>query len=259
MTLAEQVAAYWNERIHDLEMTEEPVGSPGFFRDLDEYRFDKLRYLPKAVDFGGYAGKRVVEVGCGLGLDLMRFAKGGAQVTGIDLSRQAIDLARAYFEGEGVAADLQVMDGNAMTFADATFDLVYVHGVLPYAADPAGIVRECYRVLAPGGEGIFMNYNSRSWLSLLSRVAKVGLEHDDAPAFRPRTHAEFAALLEPFPESRIVGERFPVKSRLHKGVKGALFNGVFVPAFRVLPRSLVQRWGWHWMGYGRKPGSTTAS
>ena len=226
------VAAYWNERIHDLEMTDQPVGSPGFFRDLAEYRFDKLRYLQNVVDFGGYAGKRVLEVGCGLGLDLMLFARGGAHCTGIDLSAQAIGLAGTYFEGEGIEAEFSVMDGAAMEYDDDTFDVVYVHGVLPYAADAAAIVRDCHRVL--------------------SRFAKVGLELDDAPVFRPRTRAELAALLEPFDDVRIVGERFPVKSRLHKGLKGALFNGVFVPAFRILPKAIVRRWGWHWMAYGRK-------
>ena len=43
----DEVRRYWNERIHDLEMTTHPVGSREFFADLDEYRFDKLRYLPE--------------------------------------------------------------------------------------------------------------------------------------------------------------------------------------------------------------------
>jgi len=249
---AEEVAAYWNAHIHDLEMTDAPVGSVRFFEELAEYRFDKLRYLPRVVDFDGYAGKRVLEVGCGLGLDLMRFARGGANVTGVELSSQAIDLARQYFNGEQMPVRLEVMDGANLDFPDAKFDVAYVHGVLPYAADAAAIVRECHRVLAPGGIGIFMNYNSRSWLSFLSRYTGVGLEHDDAPEFRPRTRREFSELLAPFENVRVVGERFPVKSRLHKGLKGALFNSVFVPAFRVLPKPLVRRWGWHWMGYGTK-------
>ena len=45
------IQRYWNERIHDLEMTEHPVGTREFFDDLDDYRFDKLHYLPQLVDF----------------------------------------------------------------------------------------------------------------------------------------------------------------------------------------------------------------
>ena len=58
--------------------------------------------------------------------------------------------------------------------------------------------------------------------------------------------------LEPFAEVRIRGERFPVKSRLHKGLKGFLYNWMFVPAFRILPRPLVRPLGWHLMAYCTK-------
>ena len=53
-------------------------------------------------------------------------------------------------------------------------------------------------------------------------------------------------------EVRIVPERFPVKSRLHGGWKGAVYNGLFVGTFNALPRPLVRRFGWHLLAFCRK-------
>ena len=251
--MIDKIQDYWNHRIHDLEMTDQPVGSKAFFDDLDDYRFDKLHYLPRVVDFSSFKDQRLLEVGCGIGTDLVRFARGGARVTGVDLARTAIDLARKNFELQGVAAEeLRVANGEALPYPDAGFDAVYAHGVVQYTADAPTLIRECHRVLKPGGTAIFMVYNRVSWLNALSKVMKVALEHEDAPVLKKYSIAEFRALLQPFAEVRIVPERFPVKSRLHKGWKGVAFNTMFVGAFNALPRSWVRPLGWHLMALCRK-------
>lgn len=250
--MIDEIQRYWNERIHDLEMTRHPVGTLAFFDDLDDYRFDKLHYLPKLVDFSSFQGARLLEVGCGIGTDLVRFARGGAHVTGVDLSSTAIGLAERNLALHGVGAeDLRVANGEALPFADASFDTVYAHGVVQYTADPARLVLECRRVLKPGGHGIFMVYNRVSWLNAMSAVMKVPLEHEDAPVLRKFSIPEFRTLLTPFADVRIVPERFPVKSRLHHGVKGMLYNTFFVGAFNALPAGLVRRYGWHLMAFCR--------
>ena len=209
--MIDTITRYWNEHIHDLEMTKHAVGTREFFDDLDDYRFDKLHYLPKVVDFEGFRGQALLEIGCGIGIDLLRFARGGARVTGVDLSVTAIDLATKNFVLHGLqgAADLRVGNGEVLPFPDATFDAVYAHGVVQYTSDPQRLVHEAWRVLKPGGQGIFMVYNRISWLNAMSTVMGVGLEHQDAPVLRKYSIGEFRALLEPFRETRIVPERFP--------------------------------------------------
>jgi ubiquinone/menaquinone biosynthesis C-methylase UbiE len=251
--MIDQIQQYWNTRIHDLEMTDKPVGSLEFFDDLDEYRFDKLRYLPQLVDFGGFRGQTLLEVGCGIGTDLVRFARGGALVTGEDLSQTAIDMATKNFALHGLTpVELRVANAEALPYADDSFDHVYGHGVIQYTADPAQLIRECHRALKPGGTGIFMVYNRVSWLNALSKVMKVALEHEDAPCLRKFSIGEFRGLLAPFSDVRIVPERFPVKSRLHGGWKGWAFNTCFVGTFNALPRSWVRPLGWHLMAFTRK-------
>jgi SAM-dependent methyltransferase len=252
VTHIDAVRAYWNQHIHDLEITRHPVGSRGFFDDLDEYHFEKLHHLLRLVDFDGYAGCRVLEVGCGAGVDLARFAKGGAMVTGVDLASSAIELARANFEQQGLSGDLRVADGEQLPFPDDSFDAVFAHGVVQYTANPRRLVDECRRVLRPGGDAVFQVYNRISWLNALSGLMKVPLEHEDAPVLLKFSLSEFRRLLSGFSSVRIVPERFPVKSRLHRGWKGLVFNTCFVGTFNALPRSLVGRFGWHLLAFCRK-------
>ena len=247
-----EIRDYWNEHIHDLEIATEPLGSLGFFNQLDDYRFDKLHYLPKVVDFSSYKGKKMLEIGCGAGIDLVRFAREGADVIGIDLAEVSIDLARKNFAQRDLQGEFHVMDGQSTTFEDNRFDVVYAHGVLQYTADAPAMMREIYRVLKPGGEAIFMVYNRISWLNFMKNIVKVDLEHEDAPVFMTYSIKEFKTLLNGFDKVEVVPERFPVKTKLHKGLKAFLYNNIFVGAFNILPKALVRPFGWHLMAFAYK-------
>ena len=248
----DEVRDYWTRHIHDLEITRHPVGSRGFFDDLDQYHFEKLHHLLRLVPFDGSRGRSVLEVGCGAGVDLARFAKGGADVTGVDLAPSAIALARANFEQQGLQGRFEVADGERLPFPDNSFDMVFAHGVVQYTANPRQLVEESRRVLKPGGAAIFQVYNRVSWLNALSKLMKVGLEHDDAPVLLKFSIGELRRLVGGFKDVKIVAERFPVKSRLHGGWKGAVYNGLFVGTFNLLPRPLVRRFGWHLLAFCTK-------
>jgi SAM-dependent methyltransferase len=244
-----RVREYWNRHIHDLEITRHPVGSEGFFADLDDYHFEKLHHLLRLVPFDGCRDRRVLEVGCGAGTDLVRFARGGARVVGVDVAGSAVALARANFAFQHLEAGLLEGDGEALPFASEVFDVVYAHGVVQYTASDRRLVEECRRVLKPGGLAIFQVYNRISWLNALSKLMKVKLEHEDAPVLKRYSPAEFRRLLDGFGDVRVEFERFPVKSRLHGGWKGAVYNGLFVGTFNALPRGWVRRFGWHLLAF----------
>lgn len=247
-----RIRTYWNEHLHDHAVSAHPPGSPEFFADLDDYRYDKLHHLPGLIDFAGQRGRRVLDVGCGAGIDLVRFLQAGARGVGIDVAPTAIALARRNVAQRGLAADLLVADGDRLPFRDDSFDYVFAHGVVQYTAEPQRLVDECRRVLRPGGVVSFQVYNRISWLSAMSAVTKVDLEHVDAPVLRTYSHREFASLLTGFRDVRLLTERFPVRSRLHKGWKAALFNGVFVRTFNALPRGITGRFGWHLLAFCTK-------
>lgn len=248
----ESVRAYWNEHVADWKIATHEAGSPEFFAETEDYRFEKLHYLSKVVDFAGYSGKRVLEVGCGLANDLSRFAKGGAHVTGIDVAPHAIDLARSNFAQRGLEGDFHIMNGEAMEVSDESFDVVYCHTVLHFTPNPRRMIHEIHRVLKPEGIAILMTLNRHSWMNVLRIVMKVEVDHLDSPVYRRFTIREFESMLSDFSSVRIVPERFPVETKVHGGAKGMLFNRMFVGPFNALPRSWTRSTGHHLMAFCRK-------
>jgi ubiquinone/menaquinone biosynthesis C-methylase UbiE len=139
------------------------------------------------------------------------------------------------------------MDGEHLQFDDDSFDVVYAHGVLQYTANIEKMIAEIRRVLKPGGEAILMVYNRYSWLNFMSKLFGVKLEHEDAPVLNRFSIRQFRNMLSGFSRVEIIPERFPVPTRLHHGLKAAVYNGVFVASFNMLPKRLVRPLGWHLM------------
>ena len=250
----EEIRKFWDEFVYDdVLATDKPPGSQAFFADLKRYRYQRLDYLPKIIDFPSYRGKRVLDVGCRIGLDLARFAENGAIVTGIDLSDSCIETARQYFSLNELEGDFHVMDGENMAFEDQSFDLVYSHGVVQYTASPPKMICEMRRVLKDDGEVILMAYNRYSWLSLLSWFSGKGLAHEEAPFFEPYSVADFRKLINgSFSDIDIFFERFPSRTGLHEGIIAKIYYIVFVGTFNLLPYSWIRKYGAHLIARARK-------
>jgi SAM-dependent methyltransferase len=193
------VGAYWDERVDDTRLSDDPPGTRGYFAAMSAHRYAKLRYLPGLIGFEHWNGRDALDIGCGAGLDLVRLAQAGARATGVELSYRSLALTRQYLEVEQLGALLAQADAANLPFNDESFDLVLCHGVLPFATDPAGIVMESRRVLRGNGLAIFVAYNRRSWMSALRAVSAVAPGHGDAPVFQMHTRRELDALLAPFP------------------------------------------------------------
>lgn len=245
----EAVRRYWEAHVHEWKVARSEPGTQEFFEEIEAYRFEKLSYLPRLVNFNGYADQRVLDVGCGVANDLSRFARGGARVVGVDLAQHSIDLAKRNFQQRGLAGEFFVMDGEHLDLPDDSFDLVYCHTVLHFTPNPDLMVREIHRVLRPGGQAIIMTVNRHSWLNVMHRVMKVEIDHLDAPVFRPYTLQEFRKLLMAFGSARVVAERFPVRTKVHEGLRARLYNLAFVDLFNALPRSWVSWSGHHLMAF----------
>ena len=155
MTLAgdaakEAVRAFWDEAACGEKLYLHGAGADAYERQA-EARYRLEPYILDFADFAAWCGKRVLEVGVGLGADHERFARAGAELWGIDLTDRAVALTQARFAQLGLISHLQVGDAENLPFEDGFFDLVYSWGVIHHSPDTAQAAREILRVLKPGG------------------------------------------------------------------------------------------------------------
>ncbi|MBI2558005.1 class I SAM-dependent methyltransferase [Candidatus Woesearchaeota archaeon] len=240
-----KVRKYWNKSLHDAKVAKRPISTKGFFDDLADYHFGKLGYMRKFADFGSYKGKKVLEIGCGMGVDLLRFAENGAIVTGIDIADRPLEMAKRNFSLHRQKGAFMAMNGEDLKFKDNSFDAVFMQGVLQYTPNPSRMVSGAHRVLKKGGILLLTVYNKYSWLNLVSKASGVALEHSDAPVYRKFTFNEVKELLKNFSQVELKGERFPVATKLHSGIKADIYNSIFIRVFSLIPKKMVSPFGWH--------------
>src|SRR5258708_17977201 len=135
--------------------------------------------MPEVMGFTEFAGARLLEVGCGMGTDLLQFARGGASVTGVDLTPLSIQISQQHFAVYGMRGDFAISDAEHLPFADESFDVVYSNGVLHHTPDTAGAVCEIHRVLKPGGLARVMLYYRHSANYWGQIILRHGLLHGE--------------------------------------------------------------------------------
>ena len=153
-------------------------GTREYFDAIERDRYvEYAPWIKRAVGFNDYPGQRLLEVGFGTGTDLLQFARGGAIVTGVDLTPRSSEIARKRFAVYGLTGEFTIGDAENLGFPDASFDVVYSFGVLHHTPDTRRAVREIHRVLRPGGKAIVMLYHRASLYYFGSIILKHGLLH----------------------------------------------------------------------------------
>lgn len=145
-----------------------PKGTKEFYKDIDRQFFkahyfgqDSYPIFSKLIDYGWLYGKKVLEVGCGLGTMCQEFASQGALVTAVDISNSAVELTKKRLELFGLKANIMGGDAENLPFGDNKFDYIFSWGVLHHIPDTKRAIDEVYRVLKPGGKiGIMLYYRN---------------------------------------------------------------------------------------------------
>jgi 2-polyprenyl-6-hydroxyphenyl methylase/3-demethylubiquinone-9 3-methyltransferase len=142
------------------------------FKPLHDINPLRLAYIDRLAPL---AGKRVIDVGCGGGLLTEAMAAKGAQVTGIDMGKAPLSVARLHRHESGLEIDYQQATAEQMAETQAgSFDIVTSLEMLEHVPDPGAVIAACARLIKDDGH-VFLstiNRNPRAYL-----LAVVGAEY----------------------------------------------------------------------------------
>lgn len=239
----DEVRNFWDRHVCQADLPLAEKGTREFFDEVEEIRYRYHYHLPPLFERMKAAcgeGGRLLEVGCGMGTDILQLARMGLEVTGVDLTESGIGLAERRFALYGSEADLRVADAESLPFDDESFDLVYSFGVLHHTPDTGKAVAETHRVLKKGGKAFIMLYYRPSLNYLAHWVTGVpfdGSKKDKCPVERAYTKREIRQLFS-------VYDRVKIDIDYLFGTGWGVVNRI-TPTF--VHRSLGKVIGWHAM------------
>jgi 2-polyprenyl-3-methyl-5-hydroxy-6-metoxy-1,4-benzoquinol methylase len=244
------------------------IGTREFFEQVVHERFTKeVSFLPELVQYQNWAGKKVLEIGCGAGYDAYMFCKNGAEYTGVDLAPENIERTRKHLDLYNYQATLLEADAehlDLMLNSSEQFDLIYSFGVLHHIPNIEQVLKNLHARLKPDGKIFIAVYNKNSlfyWLYLYCfRWLYLG-ERKKYSSFQERVARIEYTDSEELPYVKVYTEKI-----FRETIKNANFNILNVwrrklekedlPPFRFIwkiykyiPQSfldfLAKRWGWY--------------
>jgi SAM-dependent methyltransferase len=212
----DRVRDFWNALPCNIRHSTKSVGTREYFDEVERRKYFVEPHIPAFADFTKWAGRRVLEIGCGLGTDTVNFARAGADVTAVELSDESAALARRRAELFGLTDRVTIHVGNAeelpKILVPQTFDLVYSFGVIHHSPNPRRILEQARRYMTSQSELRLMVYSRISyklfWIMKqegvwdLSRIDELVARHSEAQTGSPvtytYTHETARTLLEGF-------------------------------------------------------------
>lgn len=163
----EQVREFWDRRPCNIRHSPAPVGTREYFDQVEQRKYFVEPHIPAFADFARWRGKKVLEVGCGIGTDTMNFARAGAQVTAVDLSSKSLEVARKRAEVFGLQDRIQFYQADAEKLTEYVpvdrYDLVYSFGVIHHTPNPNNVLEQIRSYMSPDSTFKVMVYHHHSW------------------------------------------------------------------------------------------------
>jgi SAM-dependent methyltransferase len=239
------------------------VGTRAYFDEVEARKYFVEPHIPVFAEFDRWKGKRVLEIGCGIGTDTISFARAGAQVTAVDLSDESLAVARERAVVYGLENRITFHQADAEHLSETVpveaYDLVYSFGVIHHTPCPENAIREMRKYMGPESILKMMMYHRYSWkvLWILARFGKGAFwkldeliaRYSEAQTGCPVTHSysrrTLRDLLEGLTVQKATAEHiFPYSIPEYKRYE---YKKTWL--FRWMPNSLFhfleRLWGWH--------------
>jgi ubiquinone/menaquinone biosynthesis C-methylase UbiE len=235
------VKDFWESHVNNEYYTTADQASDAYFDEIESRRYQWHNHLRDLFSSLKGSRGRLLEVGCGIGVDSIQLAKCGFDVTACDLTENAIRVAKEFATRRGVDVDFVVGNAEGLDFPDESFDAAYSFGVLHHTPDISRAVEEVRRVLRPGGTAYVMLYHKYSLVNLVHRVLRLPYES-------PRDRKDHCPVVYTFSRN---GVRRLFSGYSHVEVRASYpFTYGFGPLGRLpvwLLRPLGRAIGWHLM------------
>jgi SAM-dependent methyltransferase len=192
------VRDYWNERPCNLRHSKLEIGTKEYFDEVEKRKYFVEPHIPGFADFRKWEGKKVLEIGCGLGTDAVNFARSGAEYSAIELSEKSMELAKKRFELFNLKGSFY--HGNAEDILSIVpvekYDLVYSFGVIHHTLNPENVIDSAREYMDSESEFRLMMYAKNSWKNIM---IEGGFDQPEAqsgcPVAYTYTHDELYELL----------------------------------------------------------------
>ena len=170
--LKKDIIDYWDKQPCMSNRSNNKIKSIDFYKDIDSLRkivIDPWNYVSDFLSIERFKNKKILEIGCGIGIDAEEFAKITPGYTAIDISSSSVEYAKARFTNQNLTGNFCVGDASDSGIFEnfSKQDLVYSSGVIHHWPEPGKIIDNVYNIMHNDSEFIFNVYAKHSWKSAL--------------------------------------------------------------------------------------------
>ena len=158
----EEVRGFWDKNPCDSSVSMKSREDRQYYEEIERDRYSYQGHINQIMDWVEWDGKKVLEIGTGVGTDARNIVRRGGIYQGINVDRGSVEITSKALDVFNVDGDVKQCSATSLCFADDTFDIVYSFGVIHHIPDAKTAVSEIARVLRPGGQLLIMVYNRNS-------------------------------------------------------------------------------------------------